>query len=89
MNYASLNAHHETVFKIRDSKAVRILECKHKRQAKYIVIFVIMIHMLYLMATHSSQMTNYSAAKFTEFYAEKILFHVEKSSCTFMVGSWY
>ena len=38
----------------------------------------IMIHMLYLMATHSSQMINYSAAKFTKFYAEKSLFHVEK-----------
>ena len=48
-----------------------------------------MMHMLYLMATHSSQMINYSAAKFTEFYAEKSLFHVEKSSRTFMVGSWY
>src|ERR1700686_5158904 len=31
----------------------------------------IMIHMLYLMATHSSQMINYSAAKFTHFHAEK------------------
>ena len=44
----------------------------------------IMIHMLYLMATHSSQMINYSAEKFTEFYAEKSLFHVEKSSRNFM-----
>ena len=40
--------------------------------------------MLYLMATHSSQMINYSAEKFTHLYAEKSLFHVEKSSRTFM-----
>ena len=49
----------------------------------------IMIHMLYLMATHSSQMINYSAAKFTEFYAEKGLFHVEKSSRNFMSRKVY
>ena len=64
-----------------------------------------MIHMLYLMATHSSQMINYSAEKvhalicrekfipcrekFTHFYAEKSLFHVEKSSRTFMQRKVY
>ena len=37
MNYASLNAHHETVFKIHHSEAMRRLECKHKREAKHIV----------------------------------------------------
>jgi len=37
VNYASLNAHHETVFKIRHSKAARRLECNHKRKAKHIV----------------------------------------------------
>ena len=36
-----------------------------------------MIYMLYLMTTHSSQMINYSAAKFTHF-------HAKKSSRTFM-----
>jgi len=49
----------------------------------------IMIHMLYLMATHSSQMINYSAKNFTEFYAEKGLFHVEKSSRNFMQRKVY
>ena len=49
----------------------------------------IMIHMLYLMATHSSQMINYSAAKFTHFHEEKSLFHVEKSSRTFMQRKVY
>jgi len=44
----------------------------------------IMIDMLYLMETHSSQMINYSEAKFTHFHEEKILFHVGKSSRTFM-----
>jgi len=44
----------------------------------------IMIHMLYLMATHSSQMINYSATKFTHFHEDKSFFHVEKSSRTFM-----
>ena len=43
----------------------------------------IMIHMLYLMATHSSQMINYSAAKFTHFHEDKSFFHVETSSHTF------
>ena len=38
VNYASLNGHHETVFKICDSEAARILECKHKREAEHIVI---------------------------------------------------
>ena len=37
MNYASLNGHHETVFKIHHSEAARRLECKHKREAKNIV----------------------------------------------------
>ena len=37
MNYASLNAHHETLFKVRHSEAARRLECKHKREAKHIV----------------------------------------------------
>ena len=37
----------------------------------------IMIHMLYLMATHSSQMINYSAAKFAHFH--KSFFHEDKS----------
>ena len=46
----------------------------------------IMIHMLYLMATHSSQMINYSAERFTHFYAEKSLFHVEKKFTHFHVG---
>ena len=49
----------------------------------------IMIHMLYLMATHSSHMINYSAAKLTEFYAEKGLFHVEKRSWNFMQRKVY
>jgi len=44
----------------------------------------ITIHILYLMATHSSQMINYSVAKFTHFHEDKSFFHVEKSSCTFM-----
>ena len=44
----------------------------------------ILVHMLYLMATHSSQMINYSATKFTHFHEDKSLFHVEKSSRTFM-----
>ena len=37
MNYASLNGHHETVFKIHHSEAARRLECKQKREAKRIV----------------------------------------------------
>ena len=56
----------------------------------------IMIHMLYLMATHSSQMINYSAAKlfsgsqtFTQrkvhaLSCRKSSFHEEKRSRTFM-----
>ena len=39
----------------------------------------IMIHMLYLMATHLSQMINYSAEKFTHFHEDKSFFHVEKN----------
>lgn len=49
----------------------------------------IMIHMLYLMATHSSQMINYSAEKFTHFHEDKSFFHVEKSSRTFMQRKVY
>lgn len=37
MNYASLNEHHENVFKIHHFEAVRRLECKHKRETKHIV----------------------------------------------------
>ena len=56
----------------------------------------IMIHMLYLMATHSSQMINYSAAKFTHFHEDKSFFHedksflhVEKNSRTYMQRKVY
>ena len=52
-------------------------------------IVCIMIHMLYLMETHSSQMINYSGEKFMHFYREKSLFHVEKSSRTFMKRKVY
>jgi len=45
--------------------------------------------MLYLMATHSSQMINYSAAKFTHFHEDKSFFHVEKSSRTFIQRKVY
>jgi len=49
----------------------------------------IMIHMLYLMATHSSEMINYSVAKFMHFHEDKSFFHVKKSSRTFMQRKVY
>jgi len=52
-------------------------------------IFGIMIHMLYLMGTHSSHMINYSAAKFTHFLEDKSFFHVEESSRTVMQRKVY